>query len=59
MRGRRTQLLEMLRVNLLPVLHNLGNLVRGLRVLKLHGRTALLDELVGDVLALVRLSGGG
>jgi hypothetical protein len=48
-----------LSVNLLPLLHNLGNLVRRLGVLKLRGGAAVLDVRVGDVLALARLSGGG
>lgn len=51
--------MQMLGVHALTLLNYLGYLLRHLGILKLllvlRGRTTLLDDLIGEVLALVRL----
>jgi hypothetical protein len=46
----------LLGINLLTLLHNQWHLMNCLRVLDFYGGTRLLHLLIGDVLALVRLS---
>lgn len=59
LRRRRSELLQLLRVNLLALLHNLGRLASRLRMLQfgllLRGRPNSLRLLLLEVLAFVRL----